>query len=741
MSLGWSSVAKLRVLDLGTGMGAALSAKMLADMGMKIDRVAPAGDEVFDMIHPAHRAWRASARPRSEAELPALLAAADICIVGGEDHPSVAVRRDAKSIAARHPGLVVVDLTGYVAGEAPDSPATDLLVQARSGLTAEQYSDRPLSFAVPFPTYGQAMLAVLGTWVALLERLGSGVGQIVSASLQQGAAHFMLPMWLDADNRTEEFNKVTPKDVEHLIFECADGTYVQFVMGVPSAVQKLYRILDIDIEVDPDDRGIPRAGAPAETFFGNRPLIAPYVRKKNRDEILAAAAEAGLPAGPVQEAGEAWADPQVLANRILQTTPHGEVVGSPVGLLSEPVSTPRPAARPNSNLSKFPTLSEVRSPLSGVRVLDLGSYVAGPFASKLLADLGADVIKIEGLGGDPNRGLQRHFIACQSGKRNLVVDLKTPDGADMLDRLLAGTDVVTHNFRLGVAERLGLSPERIRQLNPEAITLHSMAFGPVGPLAKAPGFDMVIQALVGLERRAGGAGREPLWYRTPYLDYAAGTLGAIAVLGSMYELRAGGRASDAWVSLLNTGMYLMADLVREAEGQLAMDAPLAPDRLGFSAAERIYPVRDGWVAVVARSAEQRTALAELAGGDNQQTVAGWLAALDAQCALQALHGSGVWAEKCSADGLEELRRSPAARAAGAFTSRTDHAYGRVYGPVGPLVTLSRNSFPVDDAGGVSLPGEDTFEILMQLGYSAEETERLAAEGTVRGAAPAKESVV
>lgn len=725
-----ASAGGLRVIDLGTGMAAALASTLLADSGALVHRIAPTGDEVFDEIYPAHRGWRSATVPARPEDLHDLLARADVCLVGGEDHPAVATRRDAAALSALYPGVVVVDLTAYVAGYAAGTPAVDLLVQARTGMVAEHYSDRPLCFAVPLPTYGQALLAVLGAWAALVERSESGRGQVVTASLQQGAALFMMPFWMTAERPDAEFDKVTPKDVEHLIFRCADGTYVQFVMGVPRSVAKLYGVLGIDEPVDPADRGIPRAGAPAEMYFGNRPLIARHVARMDRADILAAAAAVGLPAGPVLEPGEFWDDPQLAANGLLVDRGGTTAAGSPIGVAGTvQVPQSRPRALPGG------------APLSGVTVLDLGSYVAGPFTSRLLGDLGASVVKVEALAGDPNRGLQRHFLACQVGKRAIAVDVKSSIGTEVLARLLSRADVVTHNFRLGVAERLGCAPGAVRVRRPDAMTLHTLAFGPAGPRAADPGFDMIIQALVGLERRAGGQDGPPLWYRTPYLDYATGTLGAIAVLMAVHERRTQRRASDMWVSLLGSGMFLLSDLQRTADGALRGAPALDAARQGSHPTERLYRTDDDWVAVVVRTDETARALWDfLFPGEPALPRAAWDAAvtqrLDKQFAqwktdelLAALDGAGVWAQRCRTDGMAELAASPAA--ADLLVSRVDERYGRLTGCLGPLVTFSRTRLPVGDLPGAPALGAHTRPILAELGYSAPEVEDLLRTGAVR----------
>jgi crotonobetainyl-CoA:carnitine CoA-transferase CaiB-like acyl-CoA transferase len=728
--------SRLRVIDLGTGMAAALVAKLFADAGGCVERLAPDGDAAFDAVYPAHASWRTGEQAIAADQLTHALAAADICIVGGEDYPGVRTRRDATDIAAAYPRLVVVDLPAYVAGYAPGEPAVDLLVQARSGLAFEHSASRPLCFAVPFPTFGQVLLAAIGAWSALLERLASGAGQVVVASLQQGAALFPLPLWLAAEQPDAEFGKVTPKDVKHLIFECADGTFVQFVMGVPSATQKLYRVLEIPVEADPEDRGIPKPGTPTSRFFGDLELIGSYVIKKNRPDIIRAAEEAGLPVAPVLEPGEFWDDEQIAANGMLVTRDRITFAGDPIACASVArVAGDDRTARVGSR--------GARGVLDGVVVLDFGTYVAGPFTSRLLADLGATVIKVEGLAGDPNRGLQRHFLVCQMGKKDIVIDLKSDDGRAVLDKLLASADIVTHNFRVGVAERLGLDPASVRRHSPSAITLHTMSFGPVGPRALAPGFDMVIQAMVGLERRAGGPSQPPLWYRTPYLDYGSGSLGAIAVLMAEYELRTERQAADMWVSLLNTGLFLMSDVVRDAAGTWIGSPRLDEEQLGTHPAERMYQTADGWVAIAARDEEQaRTLWSLLVGETPASPRATWDGHTSLRIAeachnrqtdqlVRLLGAAGVWAAPCTTDGLADMLASSAARDAGWIGSRGDEHYGHLYGPVGALVTLERGSAVISELGGAPARGRHTREILAHLGFRAEQVEELFANGTAK----------
>jgi crotonobetainyl-CoA:carnitine CoA-transferase CaiB-like acyl-CoA transferase len=183
----------LQIVDLGLGMAPALVAKFLREVGASITRVEPpAGDPFYD-VYPAYAVWRRGIEhdkgaSSSPDKLDALLARADVCIVGGEDYPGVDARRSAAELQARHPRLVVLNIEGYPAGtEHAGQPATDVLVQARSGLAYEHYSRRPLLMSFEPSSYGAALHGLCGLLAALVHRESTGHGQVVSTSLYEGS--------------------------------------------------------------------------------------------------------------------------------------------------------------------------------------------------------------------------------------------------------------------------------------------------------------------------------------------------------------------------------------------------------------------------------------------------------------------------------------------------------------------------------------------------------------------------
>src|SRR5260370_40318092 len=161
-------------------------------------------------------------------------------------------------------------------------------------------------------------------------------------------------------------------------------------------------------------------------------------------------------------------------------------------------------------------------PLDGMLVLDFGAYMAGPFANRLVADLGARVIKVEEYGGDPMRGPQlRLLLGVQRSKESIAVDLKSAEGRAIVHDLVRKADVIHNNMRVGAMDRLGMGVEELRALNPRLIYCHSSGYGNAGEWSRLPTFEPLHSALTGMLRRTGGEGNPPHHYLT-HMDYGFG---------------------------------------------------------------------------------------------------------------------------------------------------------------------------------------------------------------------------
>lgn len=242
-------------------------------------------------------------------------------------------------------------------------------------------------------------------------------------------------------------------------------------------------------------------------------------------------------------------------------------------------------------------------PFEGITVVDLAHVFAGPFCTYQLALLGADVIKIEepcsgdyirrrGLDPELRRRLMGdHFLAQNANKRSLAVDLKRPEGRDIVARLAKAADVVVENYTSGTMERLGLGYERLSRDNPGLVYCSLTAFGGTGPMAEYPGWDHTVQAMAGAMGLTGTDRSPPLKMGTPVVDYASGMVAAFAVAAALHRRGRTGTGQHIDVSMLDTALLLMSPSVTS---RLLLDAE-APRRGNDHAlaAGGCYETRDG----------------------------------------------------------------------------------------------------------------------------------------------------
>ena len=373
-------------------------------------------------------------------------------------------------------------------------------------------------------------------------------------------------------------------------------------------------------------------------------------------------------------------------------------------------------------------------PLKGIRIVDLGLYVAGPYASVPLAEWGAEVIKIEPLSGDPNRTIWRAFACCNRGKRTISLDLKSPEGLEIAKKICISADVVHHNFRPGVMDRIGLGYETLKQENADLIYLEASAYGADGPMSSHPGFDMIMQALCGHEAHGAGKGNTPLWMRWAPVDFTGGYLGTIGMLAGLYRKARENKGSLVRSNLLDGGIFMLSELVRHADGSFSGPPELNAEQTGNTAAYRLYACTDGWIAVVAKSPAQQQALASLAGleetdgtpatewsSGSQEKLQAYFAALGTEAALSALREQDVWAERCRADFQETLFENPQWKKAGVVREHS-HPRNEHIRQIGNVVRLSGVDQVPESSGLVAEPGQHTREILRQFAYSEEDIE-------------------
>lgn len=213
----------------------------------------------------------------------------------------------------------------------------------------------------------------------------------------------------------------------------------------------------------------------------------------------------------------------------------------------------------------------IRLPLSDVRVIDLTRILSGPFCAMLLADLGADVVKVESPGGDPVRkqghvveGLSWYFAGFNRNKRSVELDLRTREGVAVLERLIAGADILTENFRPGILDRMGLTEARLQQINPGLIVVSVNGYGSTGPYADRPAFDFIAQAMSGYMATNGTPATGPLRTAPPITDLVAGLYAALGAVAALRGREAGAPGQRVEASMMMSMMSMMAYLSANA---------------------------------------------------------------------------------------------------------------------------------------------------------------------------------
>ncbi|MBB5208294.1 CaiB/BaiF CoA transferase family protein [Chiayiivirga flava] len=343
-------------------------------------------------------------------------------------------------------------------------------------------------------------------------------------------------------------------------------------------------------------------------------------------------------------------------------------------------------------------------PLAGVRVLDLSAYIAGPYGCTLLADQGADVIKIEPPAGDNLRQYpstlaseSRAFLGVNRSKRGIVLDLKRADDHAALLRLVREADVLVHNFRPSVPARLGIDFEQLTPLNPRLIYCAVTGYGENGPMKDKAGYDQVLQTMTGMCALQGKRGGPPEVIYGSVVDYYAAALLAAGVASALFERERSGLGQFVGVSLLRSALTMQSARMIWVDGE-SLDIGRDMRSGGVTG---IHPTRDGYIYISANTARfwkalcERTGLDALAGDARYDTVRkraalaheivpalhAALAARDAH-EWEALFGDEV--PSAAARRIEDMFEHPQTLAEGMIATLEHPVVGRYRGVAHPI---------------------------------------------------------
>ncbi len=751
-------LAGVRVIEIvagtslvGAGLATHLPGVLLGDLGAEVIRTRLGPASTLDAGVEWERVWARNKHLVATDDPARLAEEADIVVLSGPERLIEGQGLGAADLRKANDRLVVARIrpSSDSAGALADH---ELLVQARTGFLGQVPAPRPgpgfcnLSIAGA----GAAFAATAGALACLYEREATGAGGWVETSLYDGLLT-LLPMIIGRAERSTPATAMLWEQqgpAANLCQRCADGRYVQLWFGAKGAYEEFL------------------------AHLGDEPTTIGYAAELASD-VMAARAErwaqrfAGQPQAywVADMAGKGFRCDPILRPGELLRAEHLRHVGLAIDIedpergaltalgpvaRSSPASAPAPAARdprPGSGPARM---------LSDVRVLDLSAYMAGPVAARVLADLGADVVKVEPPAGDAQRFMDPIFAGAQRGKRSLVLDLKQPGAPEVLDRLFRWADVVHHNSRVGLAERLGYDEATARQANQALVYSHASGFGPTGPWAPLPSNDYVIQALTGMAAGLSTPGQPPVVTAMAVIDVAGGWISACAMIAALYARRRTGAGQQVTSSLIGAGLSLQSGIF--FAGDTLVEGPRLDDaRTGYGATYRIYAGSDGqWLAlVVPDSATWSRLRAALPAGTELPAEppplrTGGQSADDSEAILEAVFAArpaAEWIATLSAAGvpveavLDADRRAFVARV---LDDPVNRQLGRVmryhYARVGQLdqVTVPFRFGPQGlpaPAGTIPGLGADTRAVLGEAGLDAAQQDKLLAAGTVT--APAR----
>lgn len=677
----------LRVLDL-TDELAFQGARLLVGLGADVVRVEPG--RAFDLAAQVH--WHAGkrwVRIADDAKLDALAAGADIVLESGPAATLRGVRGDGGS---RWPHAVHVVVTPFgLTGPRRDWLADDLVLASAGGMTwLGGRADGP-----PKPPPGQQAVQVAGAHAAIAALLGVlardqiGTGQLVDISAQEAVAATLetgATAWIHA-GRYPVRNGGVYEHVAHRIFAAADG----YVAGGYSGSNRMWTDLLTWLaeEGEADDLTDPRWSDPTVRWNGREhvdEVVARFVAKRGARDIAEQGRARALPWAEVVPPARLTENPQLRDRKFFVTVrgedlPGGEVedVGFPWEAVPRPTvlhtiseATQDDAWRQAASRGRRPRPHRYAGggALHGLRVLDLTWVLAGPYATKLLAEHGADVIKVESKHRqDPTRFAPSmrlrpgagfddsgYFLNFNRNKRSVALNLRTSEGQRLLRDLVGHCDVVMENFSPGVLARWGMDDASLRELNPDVILVSMAGVGQTGPWRDAVTFADTLAAMSGLSSETRDPGGNPQGLTFGLGDMVAANAAVLATL----DLLCRGQGGHIDLSQLEAMAATMGPALVEAALGLIwpdMRTPVHPSRSPRAVPHGVYPAagNDRWVAIAVQDQTQwraLTGLVELPGDGDLATrrlhedqidaaLAAWTARQDAAVLAARLQAAGI----------------------------------------------------------------------------------------------------
>ena len=775
----------INLLEFGSNLAAAYAAMLLSEQGacaLRVELPGASPSEATPHFHVVNRSKRRCALDllagdgRAMAEK--LIANADIVVCGLAPSRARKLGIDYESIFKINPLALYLALPP-VGSRGPwldfdyGCDLDDELIMAISGISGSQWarSGNPVALTFPAPSYSAAVMGATAVVAALTARAkaNSPRGQAVEVSVLGGALSLQTGSILRHEKMTNLYGSSQPQDPLgpvpcYRLFEAADGNYLFVACGNSTFFNKFALAIERpDLVADPSFEGAPW-GIPAENWQTLKDILEPIIRKRPRNEWLRILRDADVPCAPVMTRQEFIEHPQVRhlgMQRELFDPQLGRAIqmGVPVALRDTPGDIKRPLSalenpselagsfardRPNTPGRAIAKRAESSNggPLAGVVVLDFASYIAGSYAPMILAQMGADVIKVESLEGDAFRSFGFGFLGWNQGKRGLALNLRTAEGRQIVYELVRRADVMVENMRPGATRKAGIDYETLASINPRLVYVSVNAFGNHGPAFDLPGFDPLLQAASGVMAAQGGHHYHPVYLTCAICDYGAAMLAAFGCVLALRARQQTGRGQLCETTLLQAAMAFQAGEFIFYEGRDDMENG-HPEYRGRSALSRAYRCADGgWVALSLSTEAQLDCLVEVTGLARDQfsdafaqpsegTLAAALAACFAKRSrdelLSAMATARIPAVKVNY--AQTLFEDPIVRANGLIAELEHSKWGRVK-QTGILANFSAT--PAAIVRAAPLLGEHSKEVLSEhLGYDEPTLASLIERGIVK----------
>lgn len=657
----------LNVIELGAGSAAAaMTGMVLADAGARVVKIEPPeGDRLRTLSPSGFKVWNrgkeslvADLRTEAgQAQLRELARNADVVIEGFAPGTTAAWGVGPDELRADNPGLVHLSITGFGRqGPYAKLKAYDSLVAAKCGLWARGgfgHRDGAIMFPVPWASFGTAMQSVAGIMGALIAREQTGRGQALDATMFAGldpldyfVATIVQMMKKHGIEGGMDARAATASSRYGVLLATRDSRFVQTSTLLPHQGKALCDAVGIGSVLDePRFAKLPMFDSPEDAQAWEDILVTAF-REHDLDHwlpILMASPDIAFEVAGTSEQG--MDHPQIVHNRDTVVVDDPEVgpirqVG-PIGHFADTpaqITTSAPALGDHRGPFEPPATTEAGGetpahPFAGVTIVEFGYFYAMPYATAMLAALGARVIKIEDGNGDPHRNAFGPELASNkttAGKESLSIDLKSDAGRRIAQDLVANADVFVTGFRSGIPERLGLGYEDLKALNPRLLYVHAAGYGTDGPYAERALYAQAAQAVGGAFGRQVGPwvdpakslDMSPMELQAVVLPRLAAlvdgdsnaALGVLAAMGlAIYHQRRTGQGQYLRTSMIAGNAWAYSDDFCTYEGKPPV--PLCDDEYhGTSALDRVYPAQeDGWVCLAVHTDGEYAAMAEAMG--------------------------------------------------------------------------------------------------------------------------------